>query len=29
MPGDQTKEVPACVFSGEPGAEEILIGRGY
>ena len=28
-PGDQPKEFAACIFSGKPGVEEILIGRAY
>ena len=28
-PGDQPKEFGACIFSGKPGVEEILIGRAY
>ena len=28
-PTDQPKEFAACIFSGAPGVEEILIGRAY
>ena len=28
-PADQPKEFAACIFSGAPGVEEILIGRAY
>ena len=28
-PGDQPKEFAACIFSGKPGVEEVLIGRAY
>ena len=28
-PEDQPAEFAACIFSGAPGVEEILIGRAY
>jgi prolyl-tRNA synthetase len=28
-PADQPAEFGACLFTGEPGVEEILIGRAY
>ena len=28
-PGDQPEKFGACIFSGKPGVEEILIGRAY
>jgi len=28
-PSDQPETFGACIFSGQPGVEEILIGRAY